>query len=224
VIKFLVYLAASLVVDDTSNWEFGPEYLYNMSINYDMKMDLIANYTIITMNLNSTVQCRPKDPETLFCRLNNISGVANIMGNKITEDIDSENLFEIKFNEHGVETVLVEPDDIRIVNIIRKIAAQFSTNVNLMHKNNVRSKLQLMNRENTPMGRCMTMYAIKHEEHQPSTIRKKNYQFKILPTSTTDMESRISLSISKTRKECTDGPKKLDIIMAGIFRMVCTRI
>jgi len=186
-------------------------------------MDLIANYAIINMNRNSTVQCRPKDPETLFCRLNNISSVINQGdGISIRKDIDSENLFEIKFNEHGVETVLVESDDINIVNIIRKIAAQFSTNVNLMDKNNAQSKLQLIDKEKTPMGRCMTTYAIKHEEHQPNTTRKKNYQFKILSTSMTEMESRTNLSISKTRKQCTDGPNKLDIIT--IFRMVCTRI
>jgi len=219
VIKSLVYLAANLVVDNTSNWKFGPEFVYNVSINYDTKKDLTDNSTSITMNLNSTVQCRPKDPETLFCYLNNISIDANLMGDRKTEDVELQSPFEIKFNEHGVEAVLVEPEDTRITNIIRQIASQFSINVNLMHN---RSKLQLK-RENTPMGRCITTYAIKQKKYQPSAIRKKNYQFKILPTSMTDMKS-VNVSISKTIKQCIDKPKRPNIITVGILNVVCTRI
>ncbi|XP_011348182.1 uncharacterized protein LOC105285598 [Ooceraea biroi] len=212
------FLAANLAVNDMSNWQFGPEYSYNMSIIYDIRQTVSTAETIIGASFNSTVHCRPKEPEMLVCHLSNISGMANIMGYKTTEDIDSEKVFGIKFNERGVESLLIEPCDTRILNIIRQVANQFSMNVNLMRKNNVQPIPQFMDKENTSMGNCLTTYAITHAEHQPSTNQKKdiNFELKVLPIST--MRPGINLSISKNRKACVNGPERVDIFAEGIFR------
>lgn len=215
------YTAANLTVNDVSDWKFGPEYSYNVNLTYEMRVDDTLE-AIISLNLSSTIQCRPKDPEILLCRLNNMSGEADIMGRKMTEDINSDRTFGIKFNERGVEAVLDQPGDIRILDIIRKIANQFSINVDLIRRSNVRPAVQFMDKEKTSMGDCVTTYVIEREEHQPNAIRKNDghFQLKVLPMPAVK-PGEIHLSIGKNMRECIDKPESIFLLKDGVFEMVC---
>lgn len=187
-----------------------------------MKQPLLDESTI-HMDVNCTTTCRPKDPETLLCQLRNIMGEATVMGRKISQNDDTELTFGIKFSERGVEAVLDEASqDIRALNIIRKIANQLSMNARLIRAAGSRPISRFTERENTTMGNCMTTYEIKQEEQHPNTIQPKdtNFQFQVLPSR--NIRPGTTLSIGMERTECTDIPEKLEIFELGIFRMVRT--
>ncbi|XP_011860891.1 PREDICTED: uncharacterized protein LOC105558017 [Vollenhovia emeryi] len=121
------FLAANVVVHNPAEWTFGQEYLYDVNISYDVKPDSFGskkNYQLLT-----TLSCRPKMRNYLLYQFKNGSHV------KRTSTKDSivglggraEDMFEIKFTERGVESLIVDrtsygPD----VQTMRKIANQFN--------------------------------------------------------------------------------------------------
>jgi len=211
-------LAANVIVNDMRDWKFGPECLYNVNMSYNIKEEpSVIGY------FNSTMKCRSKDSETLFCRLHDVTTTAYLR-DRDTEALKSGKAFLIKFNEYGVQSLMIEsPFSVEIANIIRKIINQLNINrsyIDQIISTGVRPTSYFMSRERTPMGVCLTTYMIKHRDVNSNTTQKKdtNFRFEVLLTPTT--KPFTNLSIHKIRKRCTNPPQLDHIIDEGILEMV----
>lgn len=111
-----------------------------------------------------------------------------------------EQIFEIKFNAYVVEDLIIEPPShMEIVNLLRKIANQFSIDIN---KRKFERTLQFMARENSSMGNCATVYSITHGKLTTNTIEKKNIGFRLIVLPMADDGKSISnLTIEKSQIE-----------------------
>lgn len=208
-------LAANVVVNDTSEWIFGPEYTYNVNMTYVMKSDPMEPTG--TIQLISTVKCRPKILDSLLCRMENSTTMMLFKNDNTTRQIDTEQLFEIKFNERGVQGLLIEsPSRNEVVNFIRKIANQFSLGVDMKRKI---SMPQFMARENTSMGNCATMYKITREEPETDTIEEEDTDFQLVVLPMVDARPGTILTIEKSRMGCINPPRYVDF-STGILKMV----
>lgn len=205
------------------DWKFGPEYTYNLTMNYAIKTD--THDLVTNMRLASTVKCRPKDSEILFCRLQNSTTMVStlLMDRNMTREIETAKTFAIKFNERGVESLLMEtPFPIQVVTIVRKIANQLSVGVDLNERKI--SMSQFIARENTSMGDCATRYRIERKESQSNDKDKDNewiattgYWTRVL--SMTDARPSETVLIEKSRMGCVNTPRYLDYA-TGILKMV----
>lgn len=212
--------AANVVVNDTSEWTYGPEYLYNVNMTYVIKSDLME--PVSNMQLISTVKCRPKVSEnSLLCCLQNSTTTMSMKKDNTTREINTEQMFEIKFNERGVESLLIEPPSrMEVVNFIRKIANQLSVGADMKRKIGMS---QFMARENTSMGDCATMYRITREE-LPETLgtldaaEDADFQLVVLPMA--DARPGTTLTIDKSRIGCINPPRYVDFSV-GTLKMVC---
>jgi len=192
------FLAANVVVNDTSKWTFGPEYLYDMNITVIAKPS--SHKPIQHYELISTIKCRPKMPDSLFCYCSNSTSVALLKNRNITDqEIMTEQMFEIKFNEYSVEGLVIEPSsDMDVVTILRKIASQFNVVVN---RDQIISS-HFIARENSTIGDCATMYVITHEESETDTLEEEEDDFRLVVLPLSDENSGTTLSIEKSRMEC----------------------
>jgi len=187
-----------------------------MNITYVIKPD--PHDHVQKIQLISTVKCRPKTSDTIFCHLYNIT-ISEIFENyNMTREAQTEQIFEIKFNEHGVEGLVIEPPSrMEVVNVLRKIATQFNV---IVDRRNI-DMSQFMARENSTMGDCAAAYKIMREEAEIDTIEEinTNFQLRILPL--IDAKSGTTLSIEKSRMGCINPPRYVDF-SRGILDMVCT--
>lgn len=215
-------LAADVIINDTWDWEFGPEYTYDVNMTYNVKEDNLGNAPM-TGCLNSMVKCRPKDREILLCRLHNVTSVA-YLANGHVDTLETEKTFAIKFNESGVESLMIEPPfSVGIANVIGKIVNQFSVNVNQIRDSIYGRPIPDITRmEKTPMGKCTTTYRIKHGESQSKGFRDTNFRLEVLPIPS--VKSNTDLSINKIRKRCTGSADLFDFLKnfpnEKIFEMV----
>lgn len=215
----MIRTAANVVVNDTSEWMYGPEYLYNVNMTYVIKSD--PTEPVGTLQLISSVKCRPKVPEnSLLCCLQNSTTMVSVKKDNTTRELETEQMFEIKFNERGVESLLVEtPTRMEVVNFIRKIANQLSVGADMKRKIDMS---QFMARENTSMGDCATMYRITREE-SPETLQQldvaedTDFQLVVLPMA--DARPGTTLTIEKSRIGCINPPRYVDFSV-GILKMV----
>jgi len=217
-IKFsIIYLAAYVIVNDTSEWIFGPEYSYDMNLTYIIKPD--PHDPIHKIQLISTIKCRPKIPNNLFCHLYNFTESELFENHNMTREAQTEQMFEIKFNEHGVEGLVIEPPSrMEVVNVLRKIATQFNVVID-------RRKIgmsQFMVRENSSMGNCAAAYRITREEHETDMIEKTNIDFRLVILPLTDAKPGTTILIEKSRMGCINPPRYVDF-SRGILEMVRTR-
>ncbi|KAL6265236.1 hypothetical protein P5V15_002018 [Pogonomyrmex californicus] len=210
VILIPFFLAARMVVNDTSEWTFGPEYSYDLNITYVIKSD--PHEPINDMQLISTIKCRPKMSNSLFCHLNNSTYLQLFKNHTFTREVTTEQMFEIKFNNRGVEGLIIEPPTrMDVVNILRKIATQFNIVVDPI---TIRMS-QYMNRENSSMGDCATTYRITHEETDMPEKEDKDFQLVVMPLIDAELGT---LSIEKSRKRCINAPRYVDF-STGILKM-----
>lgn len=213
--------AANVAVNDTSEWTYGPEYAYSVNMTYVVKPD--PNEPPGTIQLMSAIKCRPMVSDSLQCRLANSTTTVLVKQN-MTRAIETEQLFEIKFNERGVAGLLIDsPSRNEVVNLIRKIANQFSLGADMKRKI---AMSQFMARENTSMGDCATTYRITREERpaartSPAATSPGDdvapYRLVVLPM--TDARPGTSLTIEKSRMGCINPPRYVDF-SAGILKMV----
>jgi len=172
---------------------------------------------------NSTMKCRSKDSETLFCHLHDVATAAYLRDRDV-DALKSGKTFLIKFNEYGVQSLMIgSPFSAGIANIIRKIVNQLNINrsyIDQLISTGARPMSYFMSRERTPMGVCLTTYAIKHKDVNPNTTQKKdtNFRFEVLLTPTA--KSFTNLSVHKIRKRCTNPPQLDYIIDEAILEMV----
>ncbi|XP_011688101.1 PREDICTED: uncharacterized protein LOC105450101 isoform X1 [Wasmannia auropunctata] len=207
------FLAAYVAVNDTSEWTFGPEYAYDMNITYIMKPD--PHQPIHKLQLISTIKCRPKTPDNLFCHLYNLTESELFENHNMTREAQTEQMFEIKFNEHGVEGLVIEPPSrMEVVNVLRKIATQFNVVVD-------RRKIgmsQFMARENSTMGDCAAVYRITREEPETDTSEKIDNDFRLVILPLADAKPETTLLIQKSRMGCINPPRYVDF-SRGILEM-----
>lgn len=170
------------------------------------------------MTLISELKCRPKAADNLFCHLQN-STIVNMRKNRNTREVETEQMFEIKFNERGVEGLIIEPPSrMEVVNILRKIANQFSIGVDWrkIERISQAGEWQFMARENSSMGNCATVYKITRGEL--NTVEEEHIDFRLIVPMTDDAIS--NLSIEKSRIACINPPRYVDF-SSGILKMVC---
>ncbi|XP_032673325.1 uncharacterized protein LOC116845109 [Odontomachus brunneus] len=203
VILIPFFLAANVVVNDTSEWIYGPECLYNVNVTTVIKSDSPTSvFNIKNIQLISAMKCQPKAAEnTLLCILQNSTEIMSRHEDNTTREIKTEQIFEIKFNEQGVESVLIEsPSNWQSVDIIRKIAKQLSVDADMNRKIGVS---QFMVPEVTSFGNSvMTMYKITREE-LPETLETldvtKGVDFQLVVLPMADGRPRTTLTIEKSR-------------------------
>ncbi|XP_025987825.1 uncharacterized protein LOC105204663 isoform X2 [Solenopsis invicta] len=205
------------MVNDTSEWTYGPEFLYDVNITYNI-ISIIKpdpHEPIHKIQLISTVKCRPKMPDSLFCHLNNFTESELFENHNMTREAQTEQMFEIKFNEHGVEGLVIEPPSrMEVVNVLRKIATQFNVAVD-------RRKIgmtQFMARENSSMGNCAAAYRITREELKMDTFEQGDGNFRLVILPLTDAKPGTTLSIVKSRMGCINPPRYVDF-SRGILEM-----
>lgn len=174
------------------------------------------------MTLISELKCRPKAADNLFCHLQN-STIVNIGKNRnTTREVETEQMFEIKFNERGVEGLIIEPPSrMEVVNILRKIANQFSVGVDWrkIERISQAGEWQFMARENSSMGNCATVYKITRGELKTNTVEEEHIDFRLIILPMTD-DAISNLSIEKSRIACINPPRYVDF-SSGILKMVC---
>lgn len=209
-----------MVVNDTSKWTFGPKYSYDLNMTYIIKTD--PHEPVETMTLISKLECRPKQADDLFCHLQN-STIVNFGRNaNRTREVETEQMFEIKFSERGVEGLIIEPPSrMEVVNILRKIANQFSVGVDWRKIERIS---QFMARENSSMGNCATVYRIRRGEPKANAIEDgridDDFRF-VAPTMAADDDAKpaSNLLIEKSRMGCINPPRYVDF-SPGILKMV----
>ncbi|XP_011860895.1 PREDICTED: uncharacterized protein LOC105558020 [Vollenhovia emeryi] len=208
VILIPFFLAADVVVNNTSEWTYGPEYLYDVDMSFVLTPD--RHGPVQNVRRINTLSCRPKTPDHLFCHFNNGTEMASVKNQHMSKESEMEEKFEIKFNERGVEGVIVEPNTHEeMVNVIRKIATQFNVAVD-------RSKIDMSHftvREDSSMGNCSTMYSVTRGKAE--TERGGDFRLAILPL--TDAKKRgTTLSIEKSRTECINPPQHVGFTKAKL--------
>ncbi|XP_012531435.1 uncharacterized protein LOC105833891 isoform X1 [Monomorium pharaonis] len=216
VILIPFFLAANVVVNDTSEWTYGPEYSYDVNITYDI-INMIKREPyepIHKIQLISTVKCRPKMPDSIFCHLNNFTESELFENHNMTREAQTEQIFEIKFNERGVEGLVIEPPSrMEVVNVLRKIATQF----NVVVDQRKIGMSQFMARENSSMGNCAAAYRITRDELRTDPLEEDtDFRLVILPL--TDAKPGTTLSIVKSRMGCINPPRYVDF-SRGILEM-----
>nr|XP_012221351.1 PREDICTED: uncharacterized protein LOC105671630 [Linepithema humile] len=121
------FLAANVVVNDRSEWTFGPEYSFNLQVTHDSMYEKeLTKYRKVF----STVKCRPKMADSLFCE---IQYFKTFDGQKELV-LRTSVIFEMKFNEHGVERIFTNSSDPFKKELTQKIAQQLSTGVDVQRK------------------------------------------------------------------------------------------
>ncbi|XP_012531436.1 uncharacterized protein LOC105833891 isoform X2 [Monomorium pharaonis] len=166
------------------------------------------------IQLISTVKCRPKMPDSIFCHLNNFTESELFENHNMTREAQTEQIFEIKFNERGVEGLVIEPPSrMEVVNVLRKIATQF----NVVVDQRKIGMSQFMARENSSMGNCAAAYRITRDELRTDPLEEDtDFRLVILPL--TDAKPGTTLSIVKSRMGCINPPRYVDF-SRGILEM-----
>ncbi|XP_011874756.1 PREDICTED: uncharacterized protein LOC105565842 [Vollenhovia emeryi] len=204
VILIPFFLAADIAVTNLSHWEYGAEYFYNLNISYIANLDheeRKQSYQLLT-----TLSCRPKRPDHLFCQFQNVTQLSrNFAKNGVsTLGGRAKHMFEIKFNERGVESLIVDQTITRIVmDVVRKIANQF---IMLVYPSNI-GKWEFTVSENTTMGDCTTKYNITREKPETDKLERGNTKFQLVNLLMADIEPGTALFIDKSRKNCTKSPR-----------------
>nr|XP_034171003.1 uncharacterized protein LOC117600106 [Osmia lignaria] len=182
------FLVARVAVDETA-WKYGPEYIFNIEMNImeltnPMHSDAVqrSNYTVMNMF------CRPKSFDKLNCRLANAKRLSIDVTNNNQLDIPEEEMkhlyseepFDIKFNEYGIDYLLVN-DQIPVGNLndIKLIAERLSIGVDL---NGIPDGVFEIF-ENSTVGQCSVTVGV---HHYPSTkmmhkIKNPRYELESLP-------------------------------------------
>ena len=176
------FLVARVEVDE-SMWKHGPEYVFDVKMNItstpmDYEGAQISNYTM--MNLF----CRPRGPDGLNCRLANCRkqsmDVTNDNEIEITEaeakHLCSEDPFEIKFNDHGVEYLVVDEGvHVENLNELKLLVERFNIGADL---NGVPDgTFEIV--ENTTIGQCVVIVGINHFPSKGGISKTKNYRYEL---------------------------------------------
>lgn len=172
---------------DESAWKHGPEYVFNVEMNITstpVNCDGVqrSNYTVMNMF------CRPKSSDKLNCHLANVRRQSVDVTNDNKLDIPGEKLkhmfseepFEIKFNEHGIDYLLInEQTPYRILNDLKLIVERLNIGVDL----NGIPDGNLEISESSTVGWCNATVAVHHypSKRMMSKTKSPRYELESLP-------------------------------------------
>lgn len=175
------------VTVDENVWKYGPEYVFDVEMNVTstpMNHDGVqtSNYTV--MNLF----CRPTGSDGLYCHLGNVrrQSIDITNDNKIdipeeqSRHLMSEEPFEIKFSEYGIDYLTVNDQvEVEHLNNFKLIAERFNIGVDL---NGVPDGTFHVT-ENTTIGECGVTVAINHypSKRMMNKIKNNRYELDSLP-------------------------------------------
>nr|XP_012221460.1 PREDICTED: uncharacterized protein LOC105671682 [Linepithema humile] len=204
------FLAANVIVNDTSEWVFGPEYFYNLNLNTTY-VNVPENFSMPNeVRLFMTMKCRPKIPNRLLCLILNSTYTDSYRGllQSLTRTTSFPS-FEIKYNKRGIESLLINSTFVNAnegkFNVIKRIANQLNLGVNLKRN---RDTSRFKGVENTSMGICTTRYEISRNESETEPV-KENIDFTLFVLPMTDAKPGTTVSIEKYRTRCINSPRRL---------------
>ncbi|KAK2585202.1 hypothetical protein KPH14_009909 [Odynerus spinipes] len=161
------FLAARFALDENYEeryrWRYGAESIFDVSVNLS-RVDFGegANPTTICSTITGELECRAKDSESLGCRLRNdvtvssrvddSSGCQQQSGNVVTtrDRIFDREPFEIRFNSHGVENLVVRRTIPRWrLDIIKAVVVQLDIGTELE-----KEPSSFVTTEDSSFGRC----------------------------------------------------------------------
>ncbi|XP_031835771.1 uncharacterized protein LOC116428351 isoform X1 [Nomia melanderi] len=184
------FLVAHVAVDETV-WKLGPEFVFDVEMNFtsipmDHHLQTVkkSNYTV--MNL----YCRPKRDDTLAlsCRMANCRGQSIDLTNDNQLEMSEETYkrfcdaepFEIKYNEHGIDHLIVnERMRVYTLNDIKLIAERLNIGVDLNGIPDGTFDVP----QNTTIGRCNVHVGLHHypTKRVLNNVEKYRYELKALP-------------------------------------------
>nr|XP_012221350.1 PREDICTED: uncharacterized protein LOC105671629 [Linepithema humile] len=176
------FLAANIVVNDWLKLLgfciFGPEYTFNLQVSTETFMH---SNQVQYKDIFSTVMCRPKMSDSLLCYLQYFKTFDEQKEFDESDTLLSTSaIFEMKFNESGVERILTNSSEPFKKELMQKIAKQFSTGIDVQRNFNGSSINYLMDK--TPTLKCRTTYNITYLEPKIEMAKRNtNFQFVILP-------------------------------------------
>ncbi|CAL7936604.1 unnamed protein product [Xylocopa violacea] len=202
------FLVARVAVDDNV-WKYGPEYVFDLELNVTsipMNYDGVQSSNYTNMNLF----CRPTEPDGLNCRIANARRENFDMTNDNKVDVPEEEMkhlyseepFVIKFNEYGVDHLIVN-NQVRVndLNDIKLIAERFNIGVDL---NGVPDgAFEIL--ENTTVGQCSVMVRINHypSKRMMNKIKNNRYELESLPQLNKVPSETIVIAKSTNLNNCT---------------------
>lgn len=185
--KNLISFAVAQVAVDESVWKHGPEYVFDVEMNITstpMNHDGVQRFNHTAMNLF----CRPKGPDGLSCHLANTRRHSVDLTNDNRMDVSEEEMrqlissepFEIKFNEHGVDYLIVNDRiQVEFLNDVKLISERFNIGVDL---NGVPDgTFDIL--ENTTIGQCAVTVGVNHypSKRMMNKIKNNRYELESLP-------------------------------------------
>jgi len=192
-----------------------PEYIYQLHKTFVVHKDPIQ-----TTQYNATVSCYFNQPNSLYCVLNFVNVFTTVTRDNITMEITNTQLpgsdwFKIKFNNHGIEEILVNETTNR-KDIIKDIASLFDIGDDLTNKV-LLPRTTFVATEETVVGSCSTTYDIsaEYEEYrgrQKTYINKEDFHphFHIILSEITKHSSNwtnenLRILIEKNRSHCSSS-------------------
>ncbi|XP_014471452.1 PREDICTED: uncharacterized protein LOC106742741 [Dinoponera quadriceps] len=199
------FLVAHVTVDKP--WEHGPEYVFQVQVN-STAVPEEGIYGSVRLNLESQLICQPKtDSNSLSCRFKDSvansfvadslepTGTAVPVGPVSRQEAYeiNEDQFEIKFNEKGLESLLVNENiQPRELDMIRLIVGQLNVGVNF--KDGWRDDGFFETMENFTQGECVTTFKV---ERKPNARLHTRRGFALKPI--LGLKERKMLHIKKVR-------------------------
>ncbi|XP_076641431.1 uncharacterized protein LOC143352645 isoform X2 [Halictus rubicundus] len=163
-----------------------------------------SNYTV--MNL----YCRPKGDNSLICRLGNCRGQSMDLTNENQLDMSEEiyqrfcdaDPFEVKFNERGIEHLVVHENlHVSVLNDLKLIAECLNIGVDLNGIPDGTFNVQ----QNTTIGRCNLNVGINHYPSKGPVNKMRNHRYKLEPLRQLNKVAEEAIVIQKTTNlsDCT---------------------
>ncbi|XP_076375978.1 uncharacterized protein LOC143259057 [Megalopta genalis] len=177
------FLAARLPVDDTM-WTHGPEFVFEVELKYTTTPFSIENADDSKMSNHTAMDlyCRPLHMDSLSCRIDNCEGQIIDLTFDNQQDMPEEvykrfcdaGRFEIKFNERGVEHLIVpERISVSVLNDLKLIAECLHIGVDLNGvPDGIFNVLQ-----NTTVGQCNVEVKVQHYLPAAEKQMKKTARF-----------------------------------------------
>jgi len=187
-----------------------PEYTYQLH-----KTLVVHKDPIQTTKYNAIIRCyfyQPLiQPNSLYCLLDQINIFTTVTRDNITMEITNTLLsdfdwFQIKFNNHGVEEILVNETTNR-KDIIKDIANLFDIGNDLMNKVELPKTIVSL-QEKTIIGICPTIYDIsaKYEGYGKKIKLNEDDDFyimlKLIKHSSNWTNENLLIVIEKNRRVC----------------------
>ncbi|KAG7206761.1 hypothetical protein KM043_000680 [Ampulex compressa] len=177
------FLAARLAVE--APWEHGPEYTFRVHVS-STAIPEEGTYGSVRLNLASKLICQPKRSDTLSCHFRD-SKADSFMAKSLDPGVPAvpsgqvcrqeayeinQDQFEIKFNEHGLESLIVNENiQPRELDMIRVIVEQLDIGVILGDIEEETFALM----ENFTQGECVTTFQVDRKIREQGLYPKRAY-------------------------------------------------